>query len=68
MPVMPKKGGPWSLFCTDCGVWTPNTANAEMRKEGFFASSHVCGIVQKDEIRDEDYHKGGGQDDGTAQA
>lgn len=55
MPVIPKSGGPWSLFCTDCGVWTPNTANSEMRKEGFFASSHCCGVIQKDEIRDEDF-------------
>ena len=57
MPVIPKRGGPYSLYCTDCGVWTPNTANAEMKKEGFFAHSHVCGHMQKDEIRDEDYRK-----------
>lgn len=63
MPVIPKEGGPWSLFCTDCKVWTPNTANYEMKKEGFFAYSHVCGIVHKDEIRDEDYRKSRGQDD-----
>lgn len=63
MPVIPKKGGPLSLFCTDCRVWTPNTANYEMKKEGFFAYSHVCGIVHKDEIRNEDYLKSRGQDD-----
>lgn len=57
MPVMPKKDGPWSLFCTDCRVWTPNTANYEMKREGFYAHSHMCGIVQKDEIRDEDYRR-----------
>ncbi len=57
MPVIPKKGGPRSLFCTDCGVWVPNTANHEMRKEGFYAWYHVCGVVQRDEIRDEDYRK-----------
>ena len=55
MPVIPKKGGPWSLFCTDCGVWTPNTANAEMQKEGFYASSHVCGHIRDGEVRDEEY-------------
>lgn len=42
MPVIPKRGGPWSLYCTDCGVWTPNTANTEMMKEGFYASGHIC--------------------------
>lgn len=57
MPVIPKSGGPWSLYCTDCGVWTPNTANAEMKKEGFYAHSHVCGHMQKDEISDEDFRR-----------
>lgn len=57
MPVIPKDGGPWSLFCTDCGVWTPNTANAEMKKEGFYAHSHVCGHMQKDEISDEEFRR-----------
>ena len=57
MPVVPKEGGPWSLFCTNCNVWTPNTANAEMKKEGMFSHSHVCGRLGDDEIRDEDYQK-----------
>jgi len=65
MPVIPKKGGPWSLFCTDCRTWTPNTANAEMRKEGFYASSHVCGYLQRDEVRDEDFRRK--ENHGTAQ-
>ena len=57
MPVVPKEGGPYSLFCTDCGVWTPNTANAEMKKEGVYSHSHVCGRLDEDEIRDIDYQK-----------
>ena len=40
--VRPRKGGPYSLYCYDCGVWIPNTANSEMRKEGCFSYSHVC--------------------------
>ena len=40
--VIPKDGGPFSLFCTSCKRWVPNTANAEMRKEGCFAHSHFC--------------------------
>ena len=56
MPVQPKKGGPYSLFCTACNCWVPNTANHEMKKEGFFAHSHCCsnGIcdMQNGEIAD----------------
>lgn len=55
MPVTPKSGGPWSLFCTDCGVWTPNTANFEMKREGFFAHSHCCDRMTEDEISDKDW-------------
>ncbi len=40
--VHPKKGGPYSLYCEDCGCWVPNTANYEMKKEGMFAYSHTC--------------------------
>lgn len=55
MPVIPKSGGPWSLFCTDCGVWTPNTANYEMKKEGFYAHSHSCNRMTEDDISDKDW-------------
>lgn len=40
--VHPKSGGPYSLYCDECGCWIPNTANAEMKKEGFIAYSHSC--------------------------
>ena len=40
--VAPKKGGPYSLYCSACGCWVPNTANHEMKKEGFYAYSHYC--------------------------
>ena len=40
--VKPRSGGPYSLFCTDCGCWVPNTANYEMRKEGVYSYSHTC--------------------------
>lgn len=58
MPVIPKKGGPYSLFCTDCLVWVANTANDEMRKEGFYAHSHICGHFDAlFEVRDADWQK-----------
>ena len=38
----PKPGGPFSLYCESCKCWVPNTANAEMRKEGLYAHSHWC--------------------------
>lgn len=40
--VHPRTGGPYSLFCDACGCWVPNTANHEMKKEGFYAYSHNC--------------------------
>ena len=40
--VAPKSGGPFSLYCESCKCWVPNTANAEMRKEGLYAYSHWC--------------------------
>lgn len=40
--VLPREGGKTSLFCYDCNTWIENTANYEMRKEGYFAHSHVC--------------------------
>ena len=40
--VIIKEGGPYSLYCTSCHRWIPNTANYEMLKEGCFAHSHFC--------------------------
>lgn len=40
--VIEKSGGPYSLYCTSCHRWIPNTANAEMQKEGVFSHSHFC--------------------------
>lgn len=40
--VQPREGGPYSLYCYDCGEWVPNTANHEMTKEGCFSHSHWC--------------------------
>lgn len=40
--VIQKSGGPYSLYCRSCKRWVPNTANAEMKKEGVFAHSHFC--------------------------
>ena len=42
------------LYCTKCHCWVPNTANAEMRKEGCYAHSHVCGIRGAGEIYEDD--------------
>ena len=53
--VIPKDGGPYSLFCTNCQKWIPNTANYEMKKEGFFAHSHICGLEQDNEINDDEW-------------
>lgn len=55
--VVPREGGPYSLFCTNCKMWVPNTANAEMRKEGFYAHSHSCGRVDLSEISDESWQR-----------
>lgn len=38
------------LYCTKCCCWVPNTANNEMRKEGFYAHSHICGIRGEGEV------------------
>jgi len=48
--VQPREGGPYSLYCYDCGEWVPNTANHEMAKEGCFSHSHWC--KPKEEKRD----------------
>ena len=53
--VIEKSGGPYSLFCTTCRVWVPNTANYEMKKEGFFAHSHVCGRKANNEITEAEW-------------
>lgn len=39
-----------SLYCTKCHCQVPNTANHEMRKEGAYAHSHICGIKSRDEV------------------
>ena len=57
--VIQKEGGPYSLYCTNCKVWIANTANYEMKKEGFFAHSHVCGVKSKwsTEMSDEEWQR-----------
>jgi len=40
-----RDGGPYSLYCYDCGRWIPNTANAEMQKEGAYAHGHYCFVA-----------------------
>lgn len=40
--VRPREGGPYSLFCYDCGRWIPNTASHEMKKDGIYSHSHAC--------------------------
>lgn len=47
-PVVQRPDG--SLYCTKCRCIVSNTANHEMRKEGFFAHSHVCGIRAAGEV------------------
>ena len=49
-PVHPKSGGPYSLYCERCHCWVPNTANYEMRREGYYSHSHICGIKGPGEI------------------
>lgn len=46
------------LYCTACRCWIPNTANLEMRKEGFSSHSHVCGIRQPGERYEDQEEKG----------
>jgi hypothetical protein len=51
--VEPRKGGPRTLYCKNCGAWVYDTASAEMRKEGFIGHSHHCirwpdGMVERD--------------------
>lgn len=53
--VIQKAGGPWSLYCTKCHRWFPNTANTEMKKEGFIAHSHDCDVKAPEEVSDEEW-------------
>ena len=48
--VIQRDGGPYSLYCAKCRCWIPSTANNEMRKEGVYSHSHICGIKGPDEI------------------
>ena len=52
-PIIFKTGGPYSLYCRKCRCWVPNTANAEMIKEGVYSHSHICGVRQKNEVYEE---------------
>lgn len=47
-PVVMTESG--RLYCIKCRCWVPNTANTEMRKEGCYAHSHICGHRQSGEI------------------
>lgn len=53
--IIEKEGGPYSLYCTKCKTWFPNTANFEMRKEGVIAHSHLCGFRSKPDMTDEEW-------------
>lgn len=55
-PVRPREGGPLSLYCQRCHCWVPNTASEEMRKEGYYAHSHICGDLTHGEIPDQEGH------------
>ena len=62
--VRPREGGPYSLFCYDCGRWIPNTANHEMAREGVYAHSHFCTVEEgkiiifsEPGIKDKEYRK-----------
>ena len=57
-PVRPREGGPLSLYCLRCRCWVPDTASAEMKKEGYYAHSHVCGDMTHGEIPDEESRDG----------
>ena len=57
-PVRPREGGPFSLYCHKCHCWVPNTANEEMKKEGYYAHSHICGDLTHGEVVDEEGQDG----------
>ena len=42
------------LYCQKCHCTVPNTASVEMRKEGYYAHSHVCGFRGEGEVYDDD--------------
>jgi len=42
------------LFCTKCRCYVPNTANSEMRREGIYAHSHICGVPAAGEVYEEE--------------
>lgn len=60
--IIQKPGGPWSLYCTECHMWFPNTANHEMKKEGVIAHSHCCGVKRPEEISDTEWARKNGND------
>jgi len=41
------------LYCQACHCTVPNTANYEMKKEGFFSHSHICGFRAEGEVYDD---------------
>lgn len=47
-PNIVMKNG--KLYCRKCHCWVPNTANEEMKKEGCYAYSHICGIKAPGEV------------------
>ena len=42
------------LYCQKCHCTVPNTASVEIRKEGYYAHSHVCGFRGEGEVYDDD--------------
>ena len=51
-PVVQRPDG--KLYCMKCRCLVPDTANHEMKREGFFAHSHVCGVRAPGEVYDID--------------
>lgn len=41
------------LYCRKCHCTVPNTANNEMRREGVYSHSHVCGFRAEGEVYDD---------------
>lgn len=48
--VIPVHGGKRSLYCPKCRVFVCDTANYEMKREGFYSHSHICGVPDSSEI------------------
>jgi hypothetical protein len=40
--MMETSPGHCQQYCKTCDSWVPNTANHEMRREGYFSHSHSC--------------------------